>query len=91
MDKKVDDSLIDEFLEESFSDGFDMSEIDCPEIEIETDDLKLVITLKKDYSKNSDIKLRKEEFIKDLNDFINEFTSKEELDELMEYYDILNL
>ena len=30
-----------------------------PEIELETDDLKLIITLKKDYSKEKNLKLRK--------------------------------
>ena len=42
---------------------------DYPEIELETDDLKLVITLKKDYSKIDDLKQRKREFFKDLENF----------------------
>ena len=41
---------------EDLSDEFDL---EFPEIELETDDLKLIITLKKDYSKEKNLKLRK--------------------------------
>ncbi|OWT33616.1 hypothetical protein BGI41_01500 [Methanobrevibacter sp. 87.7] len=57
-----------------------------PEIELETDDLKINISLKKDYSKIKNIKERKIEFFKDLNDFIEEFKNTQESDDLMEYY-----
>lgn len=60
--------------------------LEYPEIELETDDIKLILTLKKDYSKIEDLKNRKEEFIKDMKDFIDEFVSNKEFDELMEYY-----
>lgn len=58
-----------------------------PEIELETDDLKLNITLKKDYSKISDNKIRKKEFFKDLHSFIDEFSETPESDDLIGYYD----
>jgi len=62
------------------------SEIEYPEIELETDDIKIILTLKKDYSKIKDIEERKKEFIKDMKDFIAEFVANPEFDELMEYY-----
>jgi len=66
--------------------GIELPEIEFPEIELETDDLIMNLTLKKDYSKIKDIEKRKKEFIKDLKDFIDEFASNPEFDELMEYY-----
>jgi uncharacterized FlgJ-related protein len=66
--------------------SIDFPELKYPEIEIETDDLKLILTLKKDYSKIKDLKKRKKEFINDMKDFINEFASNPEFDELMNYY-----
>ena len=69
-------------------DDFDIEllEIEYPEIELETDDIKLILTLKKDYSKIKDIEKRKKEFVKDMKDFIDEFVGNPEFDELMEYY-----
>jgi uncharacterized FlgJ-related protein len=64
----------------------ELLEIEYPEIELETDDIKLILTLKKDYSKIEDIKERKKEFINDMKDFIDEFVANPEFDELMEYY-----
>ena len=55
---------------EDLSDEFDL---EYPEIELETDDLKLIITLKKDYSKEKNLKLRKKQFFNDLESFIEEF------------------
>lgn len=63
---------------------------DYPEIELETDDLKLVITLKKDYSKIDDLKQRKREFFKDLENFIEEFRETPESTDLLRYYDFEN-
>ena len=63
---------------------------DYPEIELETDDLKLVITLKKDYSKIDDLKQRKMEFFKDLENFIEEFRETPESTDLLAYYDFEN-
>jgi len=64
----------------------ELPEIEYPEIELETDDIKLILTLKKDYSKIKDIEERKKEFIKDMKEFIDEFVANPEFDELMEYY-----
>lgn len=58
-----------------------------PEITIETDDFKLNLTIKKDYSKIEDLDERKEEFFNDLKEFFEEFKSTEESTELMKYYD----
>ncbi|MEE1156269.1 MAG: hypothetical protein U0K80_02525 [Methanobrevibacter sp.] len=58
-----------------------------PEIDLETDDLIMSIEVKKDYSKIKDIDKRKEEFINDLKDFIEEFSQTEESLEFMKYYD----
>ena len=67
---------MDDFLDELY-----------PEITLETDDLIMTIGVKKDYSKIKDLDKRKEEFIRDLNDFIDEFNQTQESTEFMRYYD----
>ena len=47
----------------------------------------MTISVKKDYSQIKDLDKRKEEFIKDLNDFIKEFSETPESDEFMAYFD----
>ena len=66
----------DDFLEELY-----------PEITLETDDLVMTIGVKKDYSQIEDLDKRKEEFIRDLNDFIEEFSQTQESTEFMRYFD----
>ena len=66
--------------------AIELPEIEFPEIELETDDFLMILTLKKDYSKIENLEDRKKEFIKDMRDFIDEFASNPEFDELMEYY-----
>ena len=58
-----------------------------PKISLETDDISMNLTIKKDYSQIDDLDERKEEFIKDLNKFIEEFESRDESTQLMKYYD----
>ncbi len=58
-----------------------------PEITLETDDIVMSIAVKKDYSQIKDLDKRKEEFIKDLNDFIKEFFETPESDDFMMYFD----
>jgi uncharacterized FlgJ-related protein len=58
-----------------------------PEITLETDDIIMNIAVKKDYSKIKDMDKRKEEFIKDLYDFIDEFSKTSESKEFMMYFD----
>ena len=58
-----------------------------PELTLETDDIIMTIAIKKDYSKIEDFDKRKKEFIKDLNDFINEFSETPESDDFMRYYE----
>ena len=58
-----------------------------PNISLETDDILLNLIIKKDYSKIKDLNERKELFFNDLKEFIDEFESTEESDELMKYYD----
>lgn len=58
-----------------------------PEITLETDDIVMSIAVKKDYSQIKDLDKRKEEFIKDLNDFIKEFSETPESDDFMMYFD----
>ena len=60
---------------------------DFPKIALETDDILMNLTIKKDYSAIGDLDKRKEEFIKDLKEFIDEFESTEESSQLMKYYD----
>ena len=68
-------------------DGLDESSKNFPQISLETDDILMNLTIKKDYSSIEDLDKRKEEFIKDLKDFIDEFESTEESSQLMKYYD----
>jgi uncharacterized FlgJ-related protein len=58
-----------------------------PEITLETDDLIMSISVKKDYSQVEDLDKRKEQFIKDLNDFIKEFSETPESRAFMAYFD----
>ena len=60
---------------------------DYPKIALETDDILMNLTIKKDYSAIEDLDKRKKEFIKDLKEFIDEFESTEESSQLMKYYD----
>ena len=60
---------------------------DYPKISLETDDILMKLIIKKDYSSIDDLKDRKEEFIKDLKEFLDEFESSEESSQLMKYYD----
>ena len=57
-----------------------------PEVTLETDDIIMTISVKKDYSQIKDLTERKKEFIKDLNDFIKEFSETPESDDFMMYY-----
>ena len=58
-----------------------------PELTLETDDIIMELAIKKDYSQIRDLDKRKEEFIKDLNDFIKEFSETPESREFMAYFD----
>ena len=58
-----------------------------PEITLETDDIAMTISVKKDYSEIKDLDKRKDDFINDLNDFIKEFSETPESDEFMAYFD----
>ena len=58
-----------------------------PEITLETDDIIMSLAIKKDYSQIKDLDKRKEEFINDLKDFIEEFSQTPESDDFMRYFD----
>ena len=58
-----------------------------PELTLETDDIIMNISIKKDYSQIEDLDKRKEEFINDLKAFIKEFEETPEFDEFMRYFD----
>lgn len=58
-----------------------------PELTLETDDIIMTIAVKKDYSKIECLDERKEEFIKDLNEFIKEFSETPESDDFVRYFD----
>ena len=60
---------------------------DYPKISLETDDILMNLIIKKDYSSIDDLNDRKEEFFRDLKEFIEEFESSEESSQLMKYYD----
>ena len=64
-----------------------MEDIFYPELNLETDDIVMDITVKKDYSTIKDLDERKQEFIQDLKDFIKEFEETPESTDFMRYFD----
>ena len=58
-----------------------------PELTLETDDILMTIAVKKDYSEIEDLDKRKEKFIRDLKDFIEEFSQTSESDDFVRYFD----
>ena len=64
-----------------------MDEFLYPELNLETDDIVMDITVKKDYSKIENLDKRKEEFISDLKAFIEEFEETPESMDFMRYFD----
>lgn len=60
---------------------------DYPNITLETDGILLNLIIKKDYSKIDDLDERKKEFFNDLREFIDEFESTEESNQLMKFYE----
>ncbi len=72
----MEEDKMDDFLDELY-----------PELALETDDIIMTISVKKNYSQIKDFDKRKEEFIKDLKDFIDEFEETPESDDFMRYYD----
>ena len=58
-----------------------------PELTLETEDIIMILSIKKDYSQIKDLNKRKEEFINDLHEFIREFSETPESDEFVKYFD----
>ena len=58
-----------------------------PELTLETEDIIMELAIKKDYSQIRDLDKRKEEFIRDLHDFIDEFSQTPESREFMAFFD----
>ena len=58
-----------------------------PELTLETEDIIMSLSIKKDYSQIKDFDKRKEEFINDLHEFIEEFNQTPESDEFVRYFD----
>lgn len=59
-----------------------------PELELETDNILMNLSIKKDYSEIKDRFKRKKEFIKDLHEFIDQFANTPESDDFINYYDL---
>jgi hypothetical protein len=66
-----------------------LDDSEFPELELETDDILMNLSIKKDYSEIKDKEARKKEFIDDLHKFINQFASTPESDDFIEYYSTL--
>lgn len=77
---EIDEETLNLFLEDIVSN-------DYPVIDLESDDLRTKITLKKDYSDYENIKERKDVFLRDLKELLTEFEFSSEINELMEFYD----
>lgn len=67
---------MDDFLDELY-----------PELTLETEDIIMTLSIKKDYSQIKDFNKRKEELIRDLHEFINEFGETAESDDFIRYFD----
>jgi len=72
----LEEDRMDDFLDELY-----------PELTLETEDIIMSLSIKKDYSQIKDFDKRKEELIKDLHDFINEFSETPESDDFVRYFD----
>lgn len=64
-----------------------LDDLEYPELTLETDDIKMEIVVKKDYSLVKDVYERKKEFINDLKDFIKEFDEAPESLDFIKFYD----
>ena len=58
-----------------------------PELTLETEDIIMSLSIKKDYSQIKDFDKRKEELINDLHEFIDEFSETPESDDFIRYFD----
>ena len=58
-----------------------------PELTLETEDMIMTLSIKKDYSQIKDFDKRKEELINDLHEFIDEFSETTESDDFIRYFD----
>lgn len=67
--------------------GVKMDDMLYPELSLETDDIIMDISVKKDYSQIKDLDERKREFINDLKEFIKEFEETPESMDFMRYFD----
>ena len=76
LTKNMAEDKMDDFLDDLY-----------PELTLETEDIIMTISIKKDYSLIEDFDERKEEFINDLKAFIKEFEETPESDDFMRYYD----
>lgn len=65
-----------------------MDDSEFPELELETDNILMNLSIKKDYSEIKDRSKRKKEFIKDLHEFIDQFANTPESDDFINYYDL---
>ena len=65
----------------------DFSDELYPEITLETEDILMTISVKKSYSDIEDINKRKEKFIQDLHDFIDEFSQTQEASDFISFCD----
>lgn len=74
--KSMAEDNMDDFLDELY-----------PELTLETEDIIMTLSIKKDYSHIKDLDKRKEEFINDLKAFIKEFEETPESDDFMRYFD----
>jgi len=72
----LEEDNMDDFLDELY-----------PELTLETEDIIMTLSIKKDYSQIKDFNKRKEEFIRDLHEFINEFSETPESDDFVRYFD----
>ncbi len=58
-----------------------------PELTLETEDIIMTLSVKKNYSQIKDFDKRKEELINDLHEFIDEFSETTESDDFIRYFD----
>lgn len=64
-----------------------LDDLDYPQLTLETEDIKMDLVIKKDYSYIKDVNERKNQLVEDLKEFIKEFDAAPEAIEFMEFYD----
>lgn len=93
LKSKIDEMGFDNLNLNDFLNDLDDGSLDNsqkPYINLESDNIKIELTLKKEYSQTENKKDIKTELKKDINEIIEFFFNSEEFNDLIDYYENLN-